>query len=79
MCLAVPGKIIDIYGQEPMEKMAKVDFGGVIKEINISFIPEAKTGDYCIVHTGFALSLLDEEEAKKVFEEFDSLNKDNLI
>jgi hydrogenase expression/formation protein HypC len=68
MCLAVPGKLISIEGDDPILRAGKVNFGGVIKQVNLSYVPEAKTGDYVIVHVGFALSVVDEEEAKKVFE-----------
>jgi hydrogenase expression/formation protein HypC len=68
MCLAVPGKITSITGDEPLTRMGKVDFGGVVKEVSLAFVPEAGVGDYVIVHVGFALSRLDEAEAGKVFE-----------
>jgi hydrogenase expression/formation protein HypC len=68
MCLAVPGKVVSIEGDDPILRAGKVDFGGVIKRVNLSYVPEAKAGDYVIVHVGFALSVIDEEEAKKVFE-----------
>ena len=82
MCLGIPGKIISIY-QDHGTKMAKVDFGGVSREVCIEVIPEAKPGDWTIIHAGFALSLLSEEEAQETldilqemselaqFEEFD--------
>lgn len=63
MCLGIPGKIIEIYPTSAM-RMAKVDFGGVIREVCIETLPEAKIGDYTIVHAGFALNLLSEEEAQ---------------
>jgi hydrogenase expression/formation protein HypC len=63
MCLAVPGKIIELYETGGL-KMAKVDFGGIFRETCLDYVPEAKVGDYCVIHVGFALSLLDEEEAK---------------
>jgi hydrogenase expression/formation protein HypC len=63
MCLAVPGKISEIYTIGAM-LMAKVDFGGVVREVCIETIPEAKVGDFTIVHAGFALNLLSEEEAQ---------------
>jgi hydrogenase expression/formation protein HypC len=63
MCLGIPGKIIEMYPTSAM-RMAKVDFGGVIREVCIETLPEAKIGDYTIVHAGFALNLLSEEEAK---------------
>ncbi|MGA2751706.1 MAG: HypC/HybG/HupF family hydrogenase formation chaperone [Verrucomicrobiota bacterium] len=68
MCLAIPGKIISVTGDDPLERAGKVDFGGVFKDVSLGFVPEAKVGDYVIVHVGFALSRVDEEEALKVFE-----------
>ena len=67
MCLAVPGKIISVEGDDPILRAGKVNFGGVIKQVNLSYVPEAKAGDYVIVHVGFALSIVDEEEAEQVF------------
>jgi len=63
MCLGVPGKISEIYTIAAM-RMAKVDFGGVFREVCIETLPDAKIGDYTIVHAGFALNLLSEEEAQ---------------
>ncbi len=68
MCLAVPGKITSITGEDPLMRTGKVDFGGILKEVSLAYVPEAKLGDYVIVHVGFALSRVDEEEAKQVFE-----------
>ena len=68
MCLAVPGKILEIIEGDELLKTAKVSFGGAVKTINISFVPEAKIGDYVLAHVGFALNIIDEEEAKKTFE-----------
>ena len=68
MCLAVPGKIVSIEGDDPILRDGKVNFGGVVKRVNLSYVPEAKIGDYVIVHVGFALSIVDEEEANQVFE-----------
>jgi len=62
MCLGIPGKILSIY-EEQSTKMAKVDFGGVTREVCVEVIPEAKPGDWTIVHAGFALNILDEGEA----------------
>jgi len=62
MCLAIPGKIIELYETNGLW-MGKVDFGGVTREACMSYVPEAKTGDYAIVHAGFALNLIDEGEA----------------
>ena len=68
MCLAIPGKITSITGDDPLTRMGKVDFGGVFKEASLAYVPEAQVGDYVIVHVGFAISRVDEEEAQKVFE-----------
>lgn len=62
MCLGIPGKIVEVYKQEDL-LMGKVDFGGVKREVCLVYVPEAKVGDYCVVHVGFAISLLDEEQA----------------
>jgi hydrogenase expression/formation protein HypC len=67
MCLAVPGKIVSVEGDDPILRAGKVNFGGVIKQVNLSYVPEAKVNDYVIVHVGFALSIVDEEEAEQVF------------
>ena len=68
MCLAVPGKIISIKGDNALERTGRVNFGGVIKEVSLAYVPEARVDDYVIVHVGFALSLVDEVEAARVFE-----------
>ena len=68
MCLAVPGKIISIEGTDPIFRSGKVSFGGVQKQINLAYVPEAKIGDYVLVHVGFAISIIDEAEAQEVFE-----------
>jgi hydrogenase expression/formation protein HypC len=66
MCLAVPGKIVSIQDQEdPLLRTGRVSFGGVIKEVSLAYVPEAKVDDYAIVHVGFALSILDPEEAER--------------
>lgn len=62
MCLAVPGKIVEIYERDGMS-MGKLDFGGVFRETCLAYVPEAKVGDYTVVHVGFALHLIDEAEA----------------
>ncbi|NUQ86563.1 MAG: HypC/HybG/HupF family hydrogenase formation chaperone [Anaerolineales bacterium] len=64
MCLAIPGKIAKIYQKDDLS-MAKIDFGGIVKEICLAYTPEAKVGDYALIHVGFAISLMDEEEAQE--------------
>jgi len=68
MCLAVPGKVLSISGDEPFARTGQVSFGGIVKEVNLAYTPEAGVGDYVIVHVGFAISTLDESEAHQVFE-----------
>ena len=68
MCLAVPGKLIEIIADDPIMRTGRVSFGGVLKEVNLACVPEAAIGDYVIVHVGFALAVVDEEEANQVFE-----------
>lgn len=67
MCLAIPGKIMSISG-EGFERTGKISFGGVLKDVNLAYVPHAKVDDYVIVHVGFAINTLDESEANKVFE-----------
>ncbi len=69
MCLAVPGKLLSITG-EGETRMGQVSFGGVGKEACLAFVPEAKVGDYVLVHAGFAISVLDEAEAAQTLEYF---------
>jgi hydrogenase expression/formation protein HypC len=64
MCLGVPGKIVEIYETNGMQ-MGKIDFGGVFREACLAYVPEAKVGDYTIIHVGFALNLIDEAEAQE--------------
>jgi len=63
MCLAVPGKILSIAGADEL-RSGRVSFGGIVKEVNLACVPEAKIGDYVVVHVGFALSVVDEAEAE---------------
>jgi len=67
MCLAVPGKILSITGADEL-RTGRVSFGGVVKEANLAYVPQAGIGDYVVVHVGFAISVMDEREAKQVFE-----------
>lgn len=82
MCLAIPGKIESITGDDPLSRMGRINFGGILKEASLAYVPEAQIGNYVIVHAGFALSRVDEDEANKVFEylkemqELDELKED---
>jgi hydrogenase expression/formation protein HypC len=75
MCLAVPGKILSISGDDPMSRLAAVSFGGVTKEVNLAYLPEARVDDYVIVHVGFALSVVGEQEATEALEFLTQLNQ----
>jgi hydrogenase expression/formation protein HypC len=68
MCLAIPGRVTSVTGDDPLWRTGRVDFGGIVKEVSLAYVPEVKIGEYVIVHVGFALSRLDESEAKKVFQ-----------
>lgn len=67
MCLGIPGKVIELYDSNGL-KMAKIDFGGVVKEACMAYLPDIKLGDYTIIHVGFGLSILDEQEAFETME-----------
>ena len=75
MCLAIPGKIESISGDGSLTRLAKINFGGAIKEASLAYVPEARAGDYVIVHVGFALSIVDEAEARKVFEYLEQMDE----
>lgn len=68
MCLGIPGKILEINKIDELSVIAKVDFGGVVKEINISFVPDAEVGEYIIAHVGVAISKIDEKEAHRTMD-----------
>ncbi len=73
MCIAVPGLIKSISGEAPLSLLGQVDFGGVEREINLSFVPEAKIGQYVLVHAGFAITVIDEAEARRVFDDLEAM------
>jgi hydrogenase expression/formation protein HypC len=75
MCLAIPGKLLSISGAGDIMRTGRVDFGGVIKEINLAFAPEAEVGDYVLVHVGFAITVIDEAEAERVFEHLRAIDE----
>jgi hydrogenase expression/formation protein HypC len=80
MCLAIPAKIISISeNHDDLQRMARVDFSGVQKDISLAYLPEAKAGDYVIVHAGLALSMLDEDEAKATLAAFAELAEFNDV
>lgn len=67
MCLAIPGKIVEIY-EESALRMGKLDFGGTIRKCCLQYIPDAVVGDYALVHVGFAISTIDAEEAARTYQ-----------
>jgi hydrogenase expression/formation protein HypC len=69
MCLAIPGKVVEIAEENGL-RMGRVDFGGVVKRVCLDYVPEVEVGDYTIVHVGFALSKIDEDEALRTLEVF---------
>lgn len=68
MCLAIPGRIVTVIDDGPLTRRGRVNFAGIIREVNLAFVPEAIVGDYVIVHVGVALSVVDEGEAQRVFD-----------
>ncbi len=75
MCLGVPGKVVAIEAAESDFPMAQVSFGGVLQEVCLAYTPEAQVGDYVVVHVGFAISRLDEKEARQIFEYLDEIDR----
>ncbi len=73
MCLAVPGKILSTSGEDPLLRTARVSFGGIVRDVSLAYVPEAKVGDYVIVHVGFALNVLEEDEARQVLETLEAI------
>jgi hydrogenase expression/formation protein HypC len=68
MCLAIPGQVIEIYQHDTRSRTGKVNFDGIVKEVNLTFVPEVQIGDYVTVHVGFALSIIDADEAMETIE-----------
>ena len=68
MCLAIPGQVLSVAGDNPLERTGRVSFGGIVKEVSLALVPEAAVGDYVIVHVGVAISKVDEDEARQVFD-----------
>lgn len=78
MCLAIPGKLLEVHGDDPMSRTGKVQFGGVSKNVNLAYVPDAQPDDYVLVHVGFALQKIDEAEAEQIFQylrEMDELDE----
>lgn len=75
MCLAIPGKILSITeADSPMDRTGQVSFGGIVKEVQLGYVPEARVGDYVNVHVGFAISVIDEKEAMETLRAYQQVN-----
>jgi hydrogenase expression/formation protein HypC len=75
MCLAVPGLVQKIQGDDPMKRTAKVSFSGLVRDVNMAFVPDAKVGDYVLVHVGMALNKVDPEEARKIIADLELIDE----
>ena len=76
MCLAIPGRVVEILGGEGFERRAVVDYDGVRQEASLAYLPETKIGDYLLVHVGFALTRLDADEAERILQEIRQLTSE---
>jgi hydrogenase expression/formation protein HypC len=74
MCLAIPGKVVEAFDQGGI-RMAKVEFGGIVREVCLEYVPETQVGDYVLVHVGFAISRVDEEEAQRTYQLLEELEQ----
>lgn len=74
MCLAIPGKVVESFEQRGL-RMAKVQFGGITREACLEYVPDTQVGDYVLVHVGFAISRVDEEEARRTYELLESMDQ----
>lgn len=75
MCLAVPGEILSIDDGEPILRKARVRFGGIVKEISLALLPQAKQGEYVLVHAGVGISVVNDAEADKIFEYLEQMGE----
>lgn len=75
MCLGVPGKVIDVYNDPVGIAMGKISFSGIVKEVCLAYTPEAQPGEYVVVHAGFAISVVDEQEAMEVFRMLEQMDE----
>jgi hydrogenase expression/formation protein HypC len=78
MCLAVPGEILQITNPDPLQRTGDVSFGGVVKSVNLAFVPEVTVGDFVVVHVGFAISKLDTQQAEQVFADWEAIAQASL-
>lgn len=74
MCLAMPGKIMSMTADDSLNRTGRVEFSGVSKDVSLAYVPEAQLDDYVIVHAGFAISILDQQEAQQSIQAFAQLD-----
>ena len=77
MCLAVPGKLLSIEGDDPLFRHGSVGFAGAVRDANLAYVPEAKPGDYVLVHAGFAIAVIDEAEALQTLADLTSVTRED--
>lgn len=73
MCLAVPGRILDLEGDDALTRCGRISFEGVVKSVNLALVPEAQVDDFVIVHAGFAIAVLDQNEAQRILDEIGAI------
>lgn len=78
MCLAVPGRVLSIEGKDELTRQGRVEFGGLVKMINLAYAPEVAVGDFVLVHAGFAIAIIDAEEARKTLEYLAEMEPEEL-
>jgi hydrogenase expression/formation protein HypC len=75
MCLAIPGEVLDVSGDDPLARHGRVRFGGVVRDVNLAYVPEAGVGDFVLVHVGIAIARIDPERAARTLEYLDELGE----
>jgi hydrogenase expression/formation protein HypC len=75
MCLAIPGKVVEIQQDAAGVRMAKANFGGIVKQVCLEYTPDVDCGDYVLVHVGFALQKVDEADARRTYQALEELNQ----
>jgi hydrogenase expression/formation protein HypC len=78
MCLAVPGQVLTIEGEDALTRQGRVAFGGIVKQVNLAYVPEATVGDYVLVHAGFAITTIDAEQALKALDYLAEIEPDEV-
>lgn len=77
MCLGIPGKVVEVFEKDSLP-MGKVEFSGIVKEACLAYTPEAEVGDYVLIHVGFSISVIDEQEANEIFQYLDEIQAAGL-